>query len=130
METGQPIGEPMAGHTAEIHGWTFSPDGTRLATASFDGSVRLWDTVAGRAPTGAAPGPRWPGADRGLQPRRQDAGLRGHRQPDLPVGYGHGHANRTTAGRPRQLGACLLYSDDGETLFSADADGHVPALGM
>ncbi len=37
------------GHTAEISGTAFSPDGKQLATSSFDRTVRLWDVANGKA---------------------------------------------------------------------------------
>jgi len=33
----------LGGHAAEVLWVTFSPNGSRLATASFDGTVKLWD---------------------------------------------------------------------------------------
>jgi eukaryotic-like serine/threonine-protein kinase len=35
------------GHTANVAGVTFNPDGTRIATGSSDHTVRLWDTETG-----------------------------------------------------------------------------------
>ena len=35
------------GHTNYIYGVVFSPDGTQMATASWDHTARLWDVVAG-----------------------------------------------------------------------------------
>ena len=36
------------GHTAEVAGVAFSPDGKQLATASLDRSVRLWESTDGK----------------------------------------------------------------------------------
>jgi WD40 repeat protein len=38
----------LTGHTAGLAGIAFSPDGRRLATASFDRTIKLWDTATGR----------------------------------------------------------------------------------
>jgi Flp pilus assembly protein TadD len=38
----------LIGHTAELVGIRFSPDGRRIATASLDRTIKLWDTATGR----------------------------------------------------------------------------------
>lgn len=51
--SGQPIGEPLTGHTEDVLAVAFSPDGTRIASGSADDTVRLWD--AGTGEPAAAP---------------------------------------------------------------------------
>jgi WD40 repeat protein len=39
----------LAGHAAEVTVAAFSPDGTRIVTASADNTARIWDAASGRS---------------------------------------------------------------------------------
>jgi WD40 repeat protein len=45
--TGQEV-RTLTGHTRLVKGMTFSGDGRRLATSSYDKSIRVWDVASGR----------------------------------------------------------------------------------
>ena len=38
----------LSGHTSGVAGVAFSPDGTALVTASWDGTARVWDITPAR----------------------------------------------------------------------------------
>jgi len=47
LKTGKPILGPTQGHTHFISSLAFSPDGTWIASGSWDKSIRIWDTATG-----------------------------------------------------------------------------------
>ncbi|RME60296.1 MAG: hypothetical protein D6790_09525, partial [Caldilineae bacterium] len=124
-ETGQPLCAPLTGHAGPIHDCVFSPDGGLLATASFDGSVRLWN-----AATGAL--------HRDLLVDHQGRVLRVVFSPDGDLLATGGTDNRillwsTATGKqvaPPLVGhsnwvRALAFLPDGRTLASGDADGNL-----
>ena len=91
-------GEPLTGPTGSIWSIVFSPDGRTLATASGDGTIRLWDAATGR-PRGE---PLTATIRRSLAPRH-----------NMPLTGHTGYINS------------VVYSPDGQTLASAGKDGAI-----
>src|SRR5271157_2503482 len=48
VATGQPIGQPLIGHTDAVASVAFSPDGKTLASGSWDNTIILWDVATGQ----------------------------------------------------------------------------------
>ncbi|KAF9234211.1 quinon protein alcohol dehydrogenase-like superfamily [Melanogaster broomeanus] len=46
-ENGELIGEPWTGHSRRVRFLSLSPDGTKIASASWDRTVRFWDAHSG-----------------------------------------------------------------------------------
>ena len=74
--TGQPVGQPLTGHTDWVNSVAFSPDGHRIASGSADNTVRLWDAATGQPVGQPLTGHTDRGGQRGVQPRRAADRLR------------------------------------------------------
>jgi WD40 repeat protein len=48
MKRKRPVGGKMCGHTDSVGDLRFSPDGKWLASASWDGTARIWEVPSGR----------------------------------------------------------------------------------
>jgi WD40 repeat protein len=47
VTTGEPIGQPLKGHTSIVRTVVFSPDGKILASCGDDKTIRLWNVAMG-----------------------------------------------------------------------------------
>ena len=75
----RPAPKTLAGHTGQIYGVAWSPDGKLAATGAADKSCRLWDVAKG-AQVRIDEGPRERRLRRGLQPQGRPARDRRRRQ--------------------------------------------------
>ena len=120
----RPDGPPptvvLKGHTADLAGADFSPDGTRVVTASSDHSARIWDVYTGAVPATLG------GHDRRraqclVQPRRHLGRHRGARGSAKYSGRRQRQRIKTLSGH----GETLKYaasSSDGNDIVTASRD--------
>ena len=118
--------QPLTGHTDTVSGVAFSPDGHRLASASADGTVRVWDADTGQPIGAPADRTHRRGVQCGVQPRRAPAGLRQRRRHGADVERRHRPADRATPDRPHRRGVIsVAFSPDGHRLASGSVDNTV-----
>jgi WD40 repeat protein len=109
----------LTGHAAYIQGIRFFPDDDRVATAGFDGTVRIWDTTTGKALTemnvGSAVNGLDVSRDGGLVATGTSSGALTLWEPE----NGKWIHDLRTDGSPVHT---VAFSPDGKTLASGGAD--------
>jgi WD40 repeat protein len=87
VQTGQ-CQHTLEGHLGEVNSVVFSPDGSRVASGSYDNTVRVWDVQTGQCQHTLRLG-----QERGVLARRVASGLGLIRQDGAGVGnYQRGRA--------------------------------------
>jgi hypothetical protein len=87
----------LRGHTASVVSVAFSPDGETLASASIDGTARIWDVARGQQQAMLQEGGGY--AKVAFSPRRQDAGCSERRGDGNLAQSGHRCKAGHTKGR-------------------------------
>jgi WD40 repeat protein len=130
VDAGQPLGEPLIGHTDGVTGLVFSPDGTTLVSSSLDQTIILWDLETLQPLTGLAGGVGdvafSPGGERLVSGSQDGTIILWDLQRDLPAIArslsGHDDAVKSVAFSPDTPAS---RGTGGEILASASMDSSI-----
>ena len=111
----------LIGHRARVRSVSWSPDGTRLATASWDGTVRIWAVADGREFADHR-GARRPGQCRGLVAGRARLATAGWDRTVRVWEAADGRELLALRGHTGRVWA-VAWSPDGARLATGSEDG-------
>ena len=117
------ISLPSKGIRLGVYSVVFSPDGTRLASGSGDGTVKLWDGAT-RENIATLEGHTDPGSIRWYFRRMGRGWLPGHGMAQSSCGTGR-QEKISLPSKGIRIGSSVVFSPDGTRLASGSFDGTV-----